>query len=65
MKVCWICGAGPRGLRSYEWTRVDGVLTVVSWVCAEWKVPCSRRRGRSVSVWKKTRVVYKYQSKTP
>ena len=46
-KKCFVCGAGPRGLRGYEYRNGKDV----SWVCAEWLVPCHRRNtafGRKV-----------------
>lgn len=40
MKKCWLCGA-KRGLRPYE---TSGGVEVRS-ICAEWLVPCHRRRN--------------------
>jgi hypothetical protein len=48
---CFVCSAGPKGLRGYSFERVKGKLVAVTWVCAEWLVPCFKRRnafGRKV-----------------
>ena len=44
---CFVCGCGPRGLRAYETTNrtPDGTWITLSWVCAEWLVPCHRRNS--------------------
>lgn len=44
-KRCWICFAGPSGLRAYESSNVSGKWVTKSWVCAEWLVPCHRRNN--------------------
>lgn len=44
IKKCFICKAGPRGLRVYERRRVRDKL-ITKWICAEWLVPCYRRNN--------------------
>jgi hypothetical protein len=45
-RKCFVCGAGPRGLREYSSRRdAGGVLRVMDWLCAEWLVPCHRRNS--------------------
>ena len=44
-KRCFVCGAGPRGLRAYTTDNLTGKWRTTVWVCAEWLVPCHRRNS--------------------
>lgn len=42
---CFVCGAGPRGLRAYSSNNRSGKWVTTESVCAEWLVPCHRRNN--------------------
>jgi hypothetical protein len=48
---CFVCGAGPQGLRAYETVNTGSSFRAVRFVCAEWLTPCWKRPnafGRAV-----------------